>query len=103
MGNLHITNDAKGDVDFTLALDHNADNEKAKAFIKSHPYHYDLLVLNTCPFRFMPYDASRLRDLTTLPGVRLVIGAYNPWKFTTLAFFTKYGVRHGSNYFSWRY
>ena len=56
MGNLHITNDAKGDVDFNLVLDHNADNEKAKAFIKSHPYHYDLLVLNTCPFRFIPYD-----------------------------------------------
>ena len=41
---------------FYFIFDHNADNEKAKAFINSHPYHYDLLVLNTCPFRFIPYD-----------------------------------------------
>ena len=48
----HLINE----VDFDLKLDHEINNEKSKKFIESHQQYYDLLVLNTCPFRHILYD-----------------------------------------------
>ena len=48
----HLINE----VDFDLKLDHEINNEKSKKFIESHQQYYDLLVLNTCPFRYILYD-----------------------------------------------
>ena len=50
------TKNFTNEVDFDLILDHDINNEKGKKFIESHQQYYDLLVLNTCPFRYILYD-----------------------------------------------
>ena len=50
------TKNFTNEVDFDLRLDHDINNEKGKKFIESHQQYYDLLVLNTCPFRHILYD-----------------------------------------------
>ena len=50
------TKNFTNEVDFDLILDHDINNEKGKKFIDSHQQYYDLVVLNTCPFRLILYD-----------------------------------------------
>ncbi len=45
----------EGESDYNFSLDSYPDNNQAKEFIANHKEFYSLIILNTCPFKYIDY------------------------------------------------